>query len=67
MNFTEEDARKISNLIHEKLYEENGSVKITCAHALEIAHKIKTTPTYIGKLCNDLGIKISSCQLGCFK
>lgn len=55
----------------EKLEEElrasapNGT--LPCAKALALAQKHSVPPKLVGKLCNKLKIRITSCQLGCFK
>ena len=40
--------------------------KLPCATAFQIAKEYKVTPKEIGETCNKLGIKVRSCQLGCF-
>lgn len=40
---------------------------ISCSTALHIAEKAGTSAMKIGRLLNDMNIKIKSCQLGCFK
>lgn len=45
----------------------DGHKKLPCASALQIAADYKINPQEIGRLCNSLNIKISNCQLGCFK
>jgi hypothetical protein len=40
--------------------------KLPCAVAFQIAKKLKVGPKQVGDAANRLGIKISSCQLGCF-
>jgi len=40
---------------------------ISCKAALTLAAKLGVTPKRIGDICNELKIKIHSCQLGCFK
>ena len=41
--------------------------KITCKEALEIAKEMGVNPIAVGKILNELNIKIRGCQLGCFK
>ena len=43
---------------------EDGRIK--CAQALGIARKTGIPPKDVGDAINELGIKITSCQLGCF-
>ena len=40
--------------------------KLPCAVAFKIAKKLKVAPKEVGAAANELKIKISSCQLGCF-
>ncbi|MFC1586226.1 hypothetical protein ACFL5V_11830 [Fibrobacterota bacterium] len=44
-----------------------GRKKIPCALAFEIHRQHEIPLKEIGEICNDRGIKISSCQLGCFR
>lgn len=49
-----------------KEFAEKTDGKITCAKAWELADKYKVSKKEIGELLNDLKIKITKCQLGCF-
>ncbi len=49
-----------------KEYAEKHNNKITCAKAWEFADKFGITKKQMGELLNELKIKITSCQLGCF-
>lgn len=40
--------------------------RITCEKAFEIAGEFKCSLKEVGNMCNDMNIKIISCQLGCF-
>ena len=40
--------------------------KLPCAEAFRIAKKVKVAPKEVGDKANELEIRISSCQLGCF-
>ena len=40
--------------------------KLPCAVAFQIAKDLKVGVKEIGEACNRKGIKIRSCQLGCF-
>jgi len=52
----------------EKLIEKykNEEGKLTCANAFKIAHKLKTEPKIIGKVADDMGVRITDCDLGQF-
>jgi len=41
--------------------------KITCPAALEIAERMGVQPGLVGRAADIAGIKITGCQLGCFK
>ncbi len=40
--------------------------KLPCAIAFKIAKELKVSPNEVGEAANQLSVKISSCQLGCF-
>ena len=40
--------------------------RLTCEKAHELSAELKAPLQEIGVLCNELKIKISACQLGCF-
>jgi hypothetical protein len=39
---------------------------LSCAEALGVARDLGVPPALVGRACNELGIKLRSCQLGCF-
>ena len=41
--------------------------KVSCKAMLDLAEKTETSSQQIGEICNELSIKVGSCQLGCFK
>ena len=49
-----------------KLKEAAREGKIPCAMAFKIAKECSVSTKEIGNLLNQLKIKITSCQLGCF-
>ena len=53
---------KIENLTEEK--EEKRYLK--CEQAFKLAEDLDIEVAKIGQICNQKGIKIKSCQLGCF-
>ena len=55
------------NMVTEALVEVDGKKKLPCAKAFIINKEHGIPLKEIGNICNDNGIKISSCQLGCFK
>lgn len=40
--------------------------RLSCPVAFSIARKLSVTPIVVGKKADDMGAKISDCQLGCF-
>ena len=53
--------------IMEKITEKNIEGRINCKVALELADELGVAPGIIGSACNELEVKISNCQLGCFQ
>jgi hypothetical protein len=41
--------------------------KMSCREAFEIAEQTGVSRKRIGQILNELEIKVTSCQLGCFK
>jgi hypothetical protein len=41
--------------------------KVSCKAMLDLAEKAETPSQQIGEICNELDIKVGTCQLGCFK
>lgn len=39
---------------------------LACADAFRIAHDLDVPLAEVGQACNELGIKMVQCQLGCF-
>ena len=56
----------MSKELDEKIRASLVNGKLPCAVAFEIAKVLKVSPHKVGEACNNLQIKISSCQLGCF-
>ena len=40
--------------------------RIACEDAFKIARDLDVTLADVGRTCNELGIKLMQCQLGCF-
>ena len=57
------DDKEIRVLIMKK---QSGN-RISCEDACEIAEQIGASKIEIGRLLDEMKIKIHSCQLGCFK
>ena len=41
--------------------------RVACKLLLELAERMESPPKRIGQFCNEMGIRISGCQLGCFR
>jgi len=41
--------------------------RVSCKAMLDLAEKTETPSQQISEICNNLDIKVSACQLGCFK
>jgi len=61
------DQNTVQKLVMESAVEVNGRKTISCAKAFEIHHQHGVALGEIGRICNENGIKIRGCQLGCFK
>ncbi|MBT3377731.1 MAG: hypothetical protein HN742_06275 [Lentisphaerae bacterium] len=62
-----EPSEALAEAVLAKSVDQNGSRKLRCADALELAATHGVPPTDIGRVCNKLNIKVNGCQLGCFK
>ena len=47
--------------------ETDGRRKLPCASAFQLAERFGVRVMEIGQICNDNDIRITNCQLGCFK
>lgn len=46
--------------------ERNGRIVLRCSDAFRLAESLSADPMEIGAICEDQGIRIGQCQLGCF-
>ncbi len=53
-------------LLHQAIRDAQEDGRLPCARAFQIAHDLKIPLHKIGDACNQLRIKVSRCQLGCF-
>ncbi|MBN1655573.1 MAG: hypothetical protein JXA30_17530 [Deltaproteobacteria bacterium] len=53
-------------LVLENCQEEGGKKRMSCEAAFELAKQHQIEIAAIGKVCDELKIKIVKCQLGCF-
>ena len=56
----------MSKALEEEIRSSLVNGKLPCAEAFRIAKQVTVAPKEVGDAANDLKIKISSCQLGCF-
>ncbi len=54
------------NELHERILYEAEKLKLPCSKAFAIAAEVDCPVSDVGKICNEVGIKIVGCQLGCF-
>ncbi len=40
--------------------------KASCKALLALAEKLDVSPKQIGEACNEINVRVSTCQLGCF-
>jgi len=52
--------------IVDKLKELAPTGRINCADARKLAEDMKVAYSEVGKACDEAGIKVSACELGCF-
>ncbi len=55
-----------TNELKERILFEADGLKLPCKQAFRIAADLNCTVPEVGKACNETGIKIVGCQLGCF-
>ncbi|HUU58591.1 MAG TPA: hypothetical protein VMZ50_03530 [Phycisphaerae bacterium] len=52
--------------IREWIRQAAANGKVPCKVLLELAERTKTPPREIGRICDEMKIRVSTCQLGCF-
>ena len=45
----------------------SGEGHAPCKALLALAERLDVPPARVGQACNEMGIKIHGCQLGCFR
>ncbi|MGM0652441.1 MAG: hypothetical protein ACQES4_06650 [Bacillota bacterium] len=55
-----------ANELKERILFEAQAQKLPCKEAFIIASEVGVPPSAVGKTCNEMGVKIVGCQLGCF-
>ena len=61
------DIKELIVAITETAREIDGKKRLPCRMAIELAEKFNVSNDTVGRACNDSNIKITNCQLGCFK
>ena len=61
------DKASIKKEVESRCQDRDGRKAISCSASLELATTLGVSPSQIGQVCNEEGIKIVGCQLGCFK
>ncbi len=57
---------ELTQAVVERSRERNGRKTLTCAEAFQLAAELGVKTVEIGRICNQHGIRLCSCQLGCF-
>jgi len=57
---------EMDDILESALLEGSADGKIPCRAALAIARELDVSPKDVGGMLDRLGIRIVSCQLGCF-
>jgi hypothetical protein len=52
--------------LRERILFEAENLKLPCKKAFAIASEVDCPVSEVGKTCNETGVKIVGCQLGCF-
>jgi hypothetical protein len=58
---------ELFDAVIEAAVEMDGRKKLSCAKAFRLAERFGAELPEIGRVCNDHKIRITKCQLGCFK
>ncbi len=58
--------QKKKDALQERIESEATDNKLPCGKAFKIADELEVSKREVGDTCNEMGIKIVNCQLGCF-
>lgn len=58
---------ELVDAVIEAAVEVDGRKKLSCARAFRLAERFGAELSEVGQVCNDYKIRITKCQLGCFK
>jgi hypothetical protein len=62
-----EKSSELVKAVRKAAVERDGRLTLACAKAFKVAEQFDAGLSAIGRICNEEGIKIVHCQLGCFK
>jgi len=63
----DERREQVARAVLDAARDENGRKRLKCAEAWGLAGRFDVEPIEIGRICEQHGIRITSCQLGLFK
>jgi hypothetical protein len=66
MMIKQQGGRMSQDKIVEAIRTASRENRLSCAAAHELARELNISLKEIGSICNELKIKITACQLGCF-
>lgn len=58
---------KLTEAVLAAVQEDGDRIRLACSEALALAARFEVSPLAVTRICNERDIKISKCQLGCFK
>jgi len=61
------EVKEVSTELEEKVTSSLVDGQLPCSIAFEVAQELEVSQREIGKTADELGIKITECQLGCFE
>ncbi len=59
----EEEKKKT---LQDRIKGEARDDRLPCGKAFQIASEVGASTAEVGETCNEMGVKIVNCQLGCF-
>lgn len=62
-----DNEKEIIEAVLEAANQVDGKNRLNCAQAFALAEKFDIAIGQIGRICNENDVRISNCQLGCFK
>lgn len=62
-----DEEKDLLNAVLKRSQDADGTGKLTCAEAFELAQEFGVKVIEIGRICNQQNIRICKCQLGCFR